>query len=282
MAFSYIAGSTTPGFVGLAELTTLAGSSLIRFSDGSFRPGSIPPLNANMPLRVKSSPVPRGGAFVDPPLPDAWAFDLTGTLDTVSADNLQEAIDYMRKRVNAYAGWMTLLLNAKSWTGSPATRFMTVQVNGQVEAIDIEDIQRKKVPRRGVVVPLIAADPRVYSTVQTTTTITTSTNVTNNGWTPAPFTVRFHGPQTDPELNGPGTGNIVAYTGTIASGHYVDITTVDPFTGTMTALLDGTTDAFASTSADSANYVNPGTSAWTATNTSGAGATEMLTRDAYG
>lgn len=281
MAFSYSAGSATPGLTGLAELTTLAGVSLLRLNVGTVKSLSIPPLNLTMPLRAKSTPVPRGGSFADPPLPDEWAFDLNGLLDVTDPNDMQAAIDYIRSKVNAYQGFMLLLLNAKGWTGSPATRQMTVQVNGQVGATDVE-IERKKVPRRGISIPLLAPDPRIYSTAQTTTAITTATNVTNAGTTPAPFTARFHGPQTDPILNGPGSGNIIGYTGAIASGHYVDVNTVDPTTGTMTALLDGITDQFAFISADSANYVNPGTSAWTATRSSGAGATEMLTRDAYG
>lgn len=282
MAFSYSAGSATPGFGGLAELTTLAGVSLLRINVATLKPLSIPPLNLTMPLRAKSTPVPRGGSFADPPLPDEWAFDLTGNLDPgTNPDDVQAAIDYIRAKVNAWQGFMLLLLNAKGWTGSPATRQMTVQVNGQVGAVDVE-VERKKVPRRGFVIPLLAPDPRIYSSAQTTTVITTATNVTNAGTTPAPFTARFHGPQTDPILNGPGTGNIIGYTGAIASGHYVDVNTVDSATGTMTALLDGTTDAFPSIDADSANYLDPGTHAWSATNTTGAGATEILSRDAYG
>lgn len=276
MSFAYSAGSATPGFGGLAEFSSL------RICQGTYRPLSIPPLDQTMPLRTKSSPVPRGGAFVDPPLPDAWAFDLTGFLWVPGGDptagDTQAAIDYLRSKVNAYQGWMTLTLNALSW---PATRFMTVQVNGQVSAEDME-VERKKLPRRGFTIPLIAADPRIYSTLQTTTPITTSTAVVNAGTTPAPFTARFHGPQTDPELNGPGAGNNLQYTGTIASGHYVDVVTVDPATGTMTATSDAGVNVFAAMTIDTATYVNPGTSHWTRSNTSGAGATEMLTRDAWG
>ena len=275
MSFSYDAGTTTPGFGGLAEFSNL------RINQGTFRPISIPPLNQTMPLRVKSQEAPRGGGFVDPPLPDVWAFEIEGFFYIPSETDVQACIDYLRSKVNAYQGWMTLTLNALGWTGSPATRFMTVQVNGPVSIEDVE-VDRKKISRRGFTIPLIAADPRIYSSVQTTTTITTSTNVTNAGTTPAPFTVRFNGPQTDPQLNGPGAGNIIAYTGTIASGHHVDVVTVDSSTGTLTATDDLGADKFANITTDSADYVNPGTSAWTATNSSGAGSTQMLTRDAWG
>lgn len=271
MSFSYSAGSATPGFGGLAELPSL------RICQGTFRPLSIPPLYQSMPLRTKSTPVPRGGSFADPPLPDEWPFEIEGFFDVTDPNDVQAAITYLLAHVNAYQGFMVLTLNALGWS---ATQQMTVQINGQAAAQDVE-MERKKLTRRGFVIPLLAPDPRRYSTTQTTTVIGTGTNVTNAGTTPAPFTVRFHAPQTDPELNGPGSGNIIQFTGAIP-GSYVDVTTVDGSTGTMTAVDDSGNDVFASVSADSANYVNPGTSAWTASRASGAGATEMLTRDAYG
>lgn len=271
MAFSYSAGSATPGYGGLAEFSSL------RINDGTFKPIFLPPLTDTAPLRLPSGQVPRGGGAAGDAVLDMWAFEIGGYLDVSSADDVQAAIDYLRSKVNAAQGAMTLTLNAKGWA---ATQTMTVRVNGQVSVEDPE-VARKKVPRRTFTIPLLATDPRRYGAA-VTTAVTTGTSITNAGTTPAPFDVIFTGPLTSPQINGPGSGNIIKLT-SVASGQIITVTTVDPTTGTVVLSDNLSTDPavlFALLEQDTADFINPGTSSWTKTAT-GAGSVSIRVKPAY-
>lgn len=271
MSWSYAAGTSTPGFGGLAEFTSL------RINDGTFRPISLPPLTQTAPLRVPSGPVPRGGGATGDALLDSWAFEIVGFLDALTPSDVQPAIDYLFSKVNVSKGAMTLTLNAKGWA---ATQTMTVRLNGQV-SIDEPDVPLKKVETRMFTIPLLAADPRRYGAA-VTTAVTTGTSIGNAGTTPAPFEAIFVGPLTSPQLNGPGTGNILKLT-SVAGGQTITVKTVDPTTGTTT-LSDnlGTSAAtlFALLETDSADFIQPGTESWSKTGTGG-GSVSIRVSPAY-
>lgn len=273
MVWSYAAGTTTAGYGGMAELPS------VRFNDGTFKSLFVPPLVQTAPLRVPSGPVPRGGGTVGDALLDVWAFDLQGWFDAIVGDDVQAVTDYLRLHVNAAQGDMTLTLKGRGWS---STQTMTVRLNGQV-TVDEPEVERKKGETRIVTIPLIAADPRRYGTA-ITTAITTATNVTNAGTTPAPFEAVFVGPLTDAELNGPGTGNIITLS-TVASGQTITVTTVDPATGTTTLADNISTDPmdlFGLMVTDTADYIQPGTEAWTFTKSAGAGTCSIRVSPAYG
>lgn len=271
MTWSYNAGTSTPGFGGLAEFTSL------RINDGTFVPLDIPPLRQTAPLRVPKAPVPRGGGATSDPLLDVWEFEILARLDAVAGADVQAATDYLFSKVNVAKGSMTLTLNAKGWS---AAQTMTVRVNGQV-SVDEMEIEQKKLEIRVVTIPLIAADPRRYGAA-VTTAITTGTSVTNAGTTPAPFDAIFVGPLTSPEINGPGSGNKIKLT-SVASGQTITVTTVDPETGTTTLSDNLGTDPqvlFALMETDTADYIQPGTESWSKTAT-GAGSVSIRVKPAY-
>lgn len=243
--------------------------------DGTFRLSVAPCITDSMPLRVSSGPAPRGGGMVGDPLPDVWPFDVQGWFLVDDPADIQAAVDLLHQKVNFALGWQTVTLNAPGW---PATRTMTLRVGGQI-TVDPRDRGDMTVPERVYTIPLIAADPRRYGPA-VTTPITTGTSVTNGGVIPSPFVATFVGPLTDPELNGPGTGNILKLT-TVASGQTVTVTTVDPTTGTTTAIDNTGADVFDLIVTDKVDYIDPGTESWTFTKTAGAGSASMTVRSAW-
>lgn len=228
MAFSYSAGTATPGYGGLAEFTSL------RINDGSFRPIAVPPLTQTPPMRFKADPVPRGGGVVSLSGVDPWQFDIQAFFDVSSPDDVQGAIDYLKGKLNPDSGPLTLTLNAKGWS---ATRQMTVRLAGQI-AVEDPTVERKKLTRRSLTIPLIAEDPIQYATTQTTTAITSSSTVTNAGNASVSYIVRFDGANTSFIQVADALGHKVRLDYAIPSGKYVEISTKDGLIITDTGVTD--------------------------------------------
>lgn len=268
MTFTYDAGSATPGYAGLISWPSL------RVNDGTFRPLVIPPITESAPVRVGSTPSPEGGGVVSDPVLDVWSFEVAAWIYTEDIADMQAAVDYLKSKVNAWNGWQTVTFDAPDWA---EPRRMTLQVNGQLQ-VTVPDKGTLIAPERVFSVPVIAADPRLYGQTQQTVTVTTSTAVTNDGNYGAPFTVRFNGPQTDPQINKDGTSGSakVKYVGTITSGHWVEFNTL-----TGEAVDDTGATAYSGISASTARRLAPGSTAWTKSNASGAGTTQIIFRNTW-
>lgn len=275
MTFSYDAGSSSPTYAGLAEITNL------RFNDGTFKSQHIPPITDSAPIRDVTGSLPQDhGGFVGTRFYDPWPFDLEGWLYVTSSPNdVQAAIDYLRGKFSLKAGLLTLTLNSRGWA---ASRQMSVYLNGPI-IVEEPEVLLKKVPTRNVTVPLVAPDPRLYSTGSANTaTISTGggTAANNAGTADTPFSVTFNGPQTGPVVLTAPDGTKISVD-TIASGHSVTVNTRDPSTGTPTAVTDTGANALASVNELSALVIPPGSASWVKSNGGGAGSTVMSWRDAW-
>lgn len=280
MSFTYRAGSSTPNLAGLAETSTvrISGGNDGTY-DGTYELHSCGRLIASPPLRTGLATLPGDhGASSGTPLYTEFPFTIEGRLSVPVLADVWGAIDLLLQAFNLDAGLQTLTLNTSGWS---ATRQISVLVDGPVTILEPLEME-KLVPDRDFIIPLVAPDPRMYATSQTTTTVTTATAVTNAGTASTPITVRFTGPQTNPQIDGPGTAgtNRIKYTGTVASGHYVEVSANATGTG-VTALDDLSANVYSGLTAFTARKLAPGASSWTATNTSGAGATTVKFRSAW-
>lgn len=272
--FIYVPGTDAPLYSGFAEFPG------VRFGyDGTFRADDIPPIYQSAPLRLSAVDLPRDGVTVPPVLLDGWQFTLGGELRVDDPDDVQAAKDYLRSKVNVGVGWTTLTLNALGWTGK---RQMTVMVAGQITIPDPDGHDaRRTIGNRDITIPLIAADARQYSVVLQAVDIGTGTTLTNAGDYPAPFTVRFNGPLTNPRVDGPGTAgtNRIELARDLAAGEWVDVTTWDD--GVTTAVDDAGVNAIGDVNTDTASVIMPGDSDWTASADAGSGVTTISFRDTW-
>lgn len=274
--FTYAAGSTTPTDpAGLIEWPSA------RFSDGSLRPLIIPPLWESAPLRVTKSDLPGDGGYVPDPKLDAWEFEVKAWLlvDDTAGEDVQSALDYLRGKINAYLGWQDVLLRGFSadWTEN---RQMRLRLAGQLTA-DVPEKGTLMSPERDLTIPVIAADPRMYSTTLHSSPL--NATLTNAGNTPAPLTVTFEGPLTNPRVDGPGTAgtNRIRLGRTLLTGESVTVTTYDPDSGQLTAIDDTGANAYGDITAATARTLDVGATAWTKTADAGAGTVTVEWRDAW-
>lgn len=272
MSYSYSGGTTTPGYGGLVEFPTT-----LRINDGTHRPISVPPFVQTAPLDLPVSDLPIDSGFASTSRVKPWAFDIGAFFKVASPDDVQAAIDDLRAKVNAYQGAMVVKFKAKGWADYQT---MTLWLAGQVNVEDPDPV-RKKVPQRTYTIPVLAPDPRRYALTPVTTTVTAATALVNNGTTPTPIDVKFNGPRNVPVLDGPGSGNTIQVNINIASGHWVRVRTVDPSTGLVSAVDDTGADVRASVDVDRCRYINPGSSNWTVTSSSGSGNADVTHADAY-
>lgn len=274
MTFPYVAGDATPDWFGSIEWPDLLISV-----NGTFSPLYIPPLFESAPTRHSSAPMPRGGTSASDPLLDEWSFEVRCRVMLDNDADIQGAFDYLRQKVNTYLGWQTVNLKGHGWS---AAQTMTLRLDGQIRPTVEPEPGEVLVPTREIVIPVLATDPRRYGAA-VTTGITTATSVTNAGTTPAPFDAVFVGPLTDAELNGPGTGNNIGLS-SVASGQTITVKTVDPETGTTTLSDNLGTDPmtlFGLMVTDTADYIQPGTEAWTFTKSTGTGTASIVVSPAY-
>lgn len=277
MSFSYSAGSGTPGLAGMLTFNSVViGDTAI---GASFKADDIPPISQTAPIRVPSSPLPNDpGGYVGTSLLDLWAFDVTGWLYTgTSGFDAQAAYEYLTAAFNPYVGLQQMVLNALGWS---AKRFITCQVAGPVVMVD-PGSQFRKGPSRDFTIPFVALDPRRYNNdLLRSTTCNGAGTLTNAGNAPAPFTVVFNGPRTNPHLIAPDTTQI-QYTGVIASGHSVTVTTNPAAVGGVSAVDDSGANVYGNVSIFTARTVPPGSASWTGGSDSGAGNIVVTLRDTW-
>lgn len=270
MAFSYDGGTTTPNLAGLAEIGT------IRINDGTYELHSCGRLISSASLRTGLTTLPGDhGASTGSPHYNEFPFTIEGRIFVPTLSDIWGAYDLLLQTFNLDAGLQTLTLNTSGWA---AKRQISVLIDDQVTIVEPAELD-KLVPQRDFTVPLVAPDPRLYAVTQTSTTVTTSTSVTNNGTASTPITVRFTGPATNPQIDGPGTAgtNRIRWAGTVASGHWVEVSA--NATGTGVSVLDDTgANQMSGITNFTARTLAPGASSWTAT---GGGTTVIKFRDAW-
>ncbi|HWU21562.1 MAG TPA: hypothetical protein VN088_08555 [Nocardioides sp.] len=278
MSFAYDAGTSTPNIAGLVEVGP------IRINDGTFELFAAHGLlleSADVRDAVTPFPYWHGG-FAGAPFYGPLDISLEGQIKVPAVEDLWGAIDLLKQTFNlADPSLKTLTVNTAGWS---AARQIAVRVSGPVQiespGSDLDSHWRR---RRGFTVPLIAPDPRLYAVTETSVTVTTGTAVTNVGTMNAPFKVRFNGPLTNPKIDLAGTTGTdrLQLLTTLTAGHWVEINTYDPTTGTLTAVDDTGADRYADVSAATARELPVGASSWTASADSGTGTTVVTLRSAW-
>lgn len=278
MAYTRDDGTTTPNLAGLIQLP-----SGFRINDGTFvlTDSDIfdtATVRSNVTVLSSDHGGYAGAAFYNP-----FEFTIEGYLTVPTLADVWAAKDDLEGAFNLDAGLQVLTLNTSGWS---ATRQVTARVNGPVQFLEPQMLG-KLLPDRNFVIPMVAPDPRRYSTTEHSQTITSATGVTNAGKLSTPLKVRFNGPQTDPKIDVAGTSGTarIKFTGTITSGHWVEVNTYS--NGVMTALDDSGGNAYyGGTYGDGISKATlktlpAGATSLTATNTSGAGSTVVKWRDAW-
>lgn len=280
MAFSYDAGGTTATYAGRVDFNS------VRLNDGTYKTQRVPPIIGSAPVGGESTPLPaRHGGYSGAVYLLPWEFDLEAWLWVPSGpDDVQGALEYLQAAYNVQAGALTMTLNARGWSEA---RLMTARVAGPLVPEE-PDIELKKVPRRDVIIPMVADDPRRYSFTEHSQTITTATSVTNAGRYNTPLKVRFNGPRTNPQIDIAGTSGTarIRFSGTITTGNYVEINTYAG--GILTATDNSSVDAYSGgtwggtgVTAATLRTLPPGATSLTATSDAGAGTVTVYWRDAY-
>lgn len=287
MSFAYVEGSSTPNLAGLVDVGTLDGTGAtgIRLSGGS---GGTFELLAAIGLLWGSPGMDDGvfrlsndhGGFAGVPLYQPREFSLVGEIVVPVLADMWGAIDLLLKTFNlASTALKTLTLNTTGWSG---TRQIAARLAGDIQIQEPADKNGHLSLRRRFVIPMIAPDPRMYSTTLQAVTVTSGgTSLTNNGNMPTPFSVKFNGAQTTPLALTDPSGNAIGAAASPTLGHFINVTTRDTTSATATALDDLGASVFSSVTDWSASTIAPGTHTWTATKGGGAGTTVVSFRDAY-
>lgn len=280
----YDEGLDTPSNAGLCEWDDAA----VRINmGGSFYSENLPPCFSTPPPRESVEPlVYDDGGFAGPVYYDAWEFDLEGWLVAATVADCDAAGEFLRDNFNIRRGFRQLVFERLSWA---QRRYLTARVNGVVSVIDPPE-DAKQYPVRDFIIPLVATDPRLYNAdEQHIITIVTATPLPNIGRSSTPYVVRFNGPLTNPQIDGPGTAgtNRIRFQGVIPDGGWVEVDTyVD---GVLTAVNDlgenamGTNTYGDGLSDSSSSVIGPSLTGglWTATDDGGAGDTVATYRDAW-
>jgi len=287
VSFTYVEGSATPNLAGLVDIGTLDGTGAtgIRLSGGgggTFELLAAPGLLWGSPgVRDGMSDLSNDhGAYAGLPLYHAREFTLVGEITVPTVDDLWGAIDLLYRTFNlASTALKTLTLNTAGWA---ATRQIAARIDGEIEIVAPSDKNSHLATRRAFTVPMLAPDPRIFSTTEHSATVTSGgTSLTNAGNMPTPLRVRFNGAQTTPlALVNPDSDTIgVAFSPT--SSHYVEVNTRDATSATGTAYDDAGASKFSTVTDWSAATIPAGSTTWTATKGGGAGTTVVYWRDAW-
>lgn len=286
MSFTYVPGDalTSPNLAGGIEIPAVTiGSDPFRINgNGTFelhRLGGVLDGTPDVRDAVYELPSDDGGVTGLPFL-SPRVITLEGLLTTPTLPDVWGAIDLLKSAFNIGWTWLQglqlMTINTSGWSHK---RQMYVQAR-PVQILEPDGLE-KLVPDRLFTVMLVAPDPLMYNadSAHAVTILSTTTTLTNDGTAPSPFVVRFNGPLTDPELLGPGlTGQSISYTGTIASGHWIEVGTNPRGDGTGLYAID---DSLASVNLDTftARQIPAGTSAWL--KTGGSGTVTVTFRDAW-
>lgn len=280
MSFTYDAGTSTPNLAGLVEFNG------IRINDGTFVCTHLGGIIDSSGLRSNITQLPSDhGGTAGTPFYDPRDILIEGYLTVPLLADVDGATDLLEQSFNLWAGLQTLTVNRAGWA---AARQLTARVAGPIQIVE-PDMLAKLVPDRDFTIPLVAPDPRLYAVTEQAVTVTAGTSLTNGGSIDTPFRVRFNGPLTNPQIDGPGAAgtNRIRFSGTVTSGHWVEVQT-NPASSTGVSAYDdagasayGTGTYGSGVSAFTATTITPGSSSWTATADSGTGSTVVYFRDAW-
>lgn len=296
MAYSYDAGSTTPGHAGLIEITSVIRINSAIPSGGSTAGGTfkVEPgcaLFGTAPVRLPTSALPSDhGASMGTPFLDGWTFSIPGWFWVPSGpDDCPSAAEQLKAAFSTLNGLLTLTLNKRGWA---TRRQIQAQTNGDIGAFEARH-GTLLIPTRNFTIPMFAPDPLQYDADNLKTpTVTlggsgTTTNLTNNGNAPTPFKVRFTGPMTNPALVRSVSGTPqIALTATITAGHWIEVGTNPAQSGGVYAVDDLGVNQYGviTTFSTAALTIPAGTTAWyvNSSGTTGASGVVVTYRDAWG
>lgn len=278
MTYTRNDGTTTPNLAGLIQLP-----SGFRLNDGTFVVTACDVFDSPTVRSNVSNLSSDHGGYAGTPFYNPFEFTIEGYLTVPTLADVWGAKDDLEGAFNLDAGLQVLTLNTSGWS---ATRQVTARVNGPVQFLE-PAMLGKLLPDRNFTIPMVAPDPRRYSTTENSQTVTTATSVSNAGKLSTPLKVRFNGPQTNPKLDVTGTSGSrrIKFTGTITSGHWVEVNTYS--NGRTTALDDSGANAYyGGTYGDgiskaTLSVLAAGATSLDATNDSGAGSTVVKWRDAW-
>lgn len=275
MAFSYDAGTSTPNLAGLVEVGS------IRINDGTFHLLAAAGLLLGS-ASVRDGVTPSGsmdGGYPGVPRYNPRSILLEGQIRVPTVPDLWGAIDLLNQAFNLETtAPRTLTVNTAGWAGT--RQIDVVPSDDSVQVISPSDFDAHHVGIREFSVHLVAPDPRLYDTTLQTVTVTTGTTLTNAGTASASYIARFEGPQTGPITLTDPDGNHIQV-GTITSGHWIEVNTRDPATGTLTAVDDTGANVIEQVTSSTSTAVKPGATSWSRTNAGGAGATKVKFRSAW-
>jgi hypothetical protein len=290
MSFTYRAGGTTPNLEGLVEVGSIRinGTSDGTY-DGTFElHGFAGVFDGQAPIRDYMSDLPNDhGGVPGLALNGPRVGLLEGQLSVPVLADIDGARDLLNQTFDLDAGLQVYTLDRPGWS---AKRQITAQVIGDGVKVEQPPGLSKLIPDRLFSVAVVAPDPRIYSVTEHTQTITTNTSITNAGIRSTPVKVRFNGPQTNPKIDLHGTSGSarIRFAGTITSGHYVEVNANAASEDGVYAIDDtgvnamGTDSAYGGPiSAFTLRKIPAGSSAYDATNDSGAGTTVVYWRDAW-
>jgi hypothetical protein len=287
VSFTYRAGATlaSPNLAGGVEIGSIRINGV---SDGTYdgtfelhRLGGV--LDGGPDLRDAVNPLPGGdGGSSGYPFYNPRDIILEGQLTVPTLADIWSALDLLKSNFNIVGipgvvpPLVQLTVNTTGWANK---RFLMVRPSGILSWVEPDGLAKLE-PDRLFSQPLVAPDPLMYNADTLQSVAVTTTNLTNNGNANAPFVVRFTGPSTNPTLSGPGlTGREIVYTGTIASGHYVEVGTNPTGDGSGLYAVDNTgADVWDNLTTFTCQVIPPGTSAW---GYSGGGTCTVSFRDAW-
>lgn len=129
---------------------------------------------------------------------------------------------------------------------------------------------------------LVAGDPRIYASASQSVTPTlngAASTATNGGNIPAPTTITFTGPLTDPKITNSTTGAAFGVTGTLASG---EVWTASSLNNTVIKASNGASKySTITTTAKTWVELAPGNNSLLATASAGTGTISVAWRDTY-
>lgn len=278
MTFTNVLGSATPNLAGLIDVGSIRISG---GGGGTYELLAAPGLLWGTPgIRDGISPLTNDhGGYPGLPLYDPREFTIVGEISVPVLDDLWGAIDLLFSTFNlASTALKTLTLNTTGWSEA---RQIAARLAGDIRIIEPSDKNGHLALRRQFVIPMVAPDPRIYSTTLHTATVTSGgTSITNAGTVPTPFSVKFNSSQTQPLVLTDPAGDTITYTENVSSGD-VTVYTRNASSATATAVTNGGTSKFAKVTDWSASTLPVGTSTYTATKAGGAGTTVLSWRDAW-
>jgi hypothetical protein len=286
VAYTYDAGSTTPGYEGLIECNGVRVNSALPSGanvGGTFKLEDNP-LLGTAPVRLPTSDLPADhGASIGTALLSGWPLTFGGWLWVPTGpDDVPAAQEQLKAAFSALNGQLLITANARSWA---TKRQITAQLNGQVVFSARHGTLR--IPTRNFTLPMLAPDPLMYDADNLRTLDVpmtgAATPVTNAGNAPTYMVARFVGPfTTSAQLTRTTDTKVIVYNLSLAAAAYIDVDT-HAIPG-PSAVTNTGANAFGDISFWTLFTIPPGTTNFTATATSGTTGASKVTltwRDAW-